>query len=63
MGAALLVSRLLVGLFVAAGFGELADLSGFRQAVVEFGVRVRLAGVVESRIENWRNPRTFCARR
>ncbi len=47
MGSALLVSRVLLAcVFVVAGAAKLADLPGSRRAVVDFGVPVRVAGVV-----------------
>ncbi len=47
MGALLLACRvLLAGVFVSAGLAKLADLRGSRQAVFEFGVPERLAGLV-----------------
>ncbi len=46
MGAALLVCRVvLAGVFVFAGVAKLADLDGSRQAVGDFGVPERFAGV------------------
>lgn len=46
MGSALLVLRLLLaGVFGVAGVAKLADLSGSRRAVVDFGVPERFAGV------------------
>jgi peroxiredoxin len=46
MGAALLVSRLLLaGVFLIAGVAKLADPAGSRRAVVGFGVPERLASV------------------
>src|SRR4051794_12574140 len=44
MDAAVLVARLLLGgMFVVAGVGKLADLPGFRRALLGFGVGERLA--------------------
>src|ERR1700743_73717 len=47
MGAALLVCRLvLASWLMVAGWARLADLAGSRQAVVDFGIPERFAGVV-----------------
>lgn len=44
MNTALLIARLLlVGLFAVAGMAKLADRAGSRQAIVDFGLPVRLA--------------------